>query len=91
MVDFRDLKRIPVSEIAHWLGMRLKREPSTERCACPFCHSENKRSFVVVHRHNYWRCLACERTGDGLQLVVLTLGITHRQAAKRLVHVFGPR
>lgn len=88
-VDFKDLRRLDIVAVANWLGLNLRREPTTYRCCCPLCHSKDRRSFVISPRIGIWRCLRCEATGDCLELTSRLMRVSKPKAAEWLLEKFG--
>lgn len=89
-MDFEKLKVIPVERIARTLGLKLRREPTSYRCACPLCRHRDQRAFAIA-LGGFWHCFRCDSTGDGLELVVRMKRLSHVKAAEWIVQTYGER
>lgn len=81
MLSFEELKeRVPITDVAHWLGIKLD---ANHRGPCPFC--EDRRSFTLTPEKRLFGCFKCQKRGSILDLVMHANGVTVRDAAK-LIH-----
>ena len=82
-VDFASLKeRVSIVDALRLLDItHLKPRGNQLRGACPICHDENDRKFVVTPSLNLFHCFACHAGGDQLTLVSKLRDISLRDAA----------
>ena len=64
-------------------GVELKRRGKDLVGLCPF-HDEKQGSFVVSPGKNLFHCLGCDAAGSVVDFVMLTRGVTFRQAVDHL-------
>jgi hypothetical protein len=71
--EIQKAKSYPIASILGNRGLRT----------CPF-HDDQVPSLSVNHKKNLWRCFACSRSGNVIQLVMEMEGINFTTAVRRL-------
>lgn len=59
------------------------------RCRCPIHAGSNPQAFVVSRDGERWRCYACGRAGDAIDLVAELSGLDRRTAIRRAAELAG--
>jgi hypothetical protein len=71
--EIQNARSYPIANILGNRGLRT----------CPF-HDDQVPSLSVTHEKNLWRCFACGRSGNVIQLVMEMEGINFATAVRRL-------
>lgn len=82
-VDFAHVRRsVEIEQVAHWLGLELKRANEQMRGRCPL-HDGGERALVITPAKGLWYCFApeCKAGGDCIELVAKVRQIGQRDAA----------
>ena len=77
--DVQEARKVSLVRTAEKAGLKLQKIGANYRCCCPL-HQEKTPSFVLFINTNSWYCFGCHEGGDGICLVIKTLGYTFRQA-----------
>jgi DNA primase len=89
-IDFKELaERIDVEQVAHHLGLQLKRSGNDVRSSCPACQSDNPRALQLFPETNSFRCYSASKSGDCIALYGHIRGLGMYKAAKELQELFG--
>jgi len=85
-IDFKALREIPILDVAHFLGLELKKSGDQYRGSCPICRYGSDRAFTITPGVQRFWCFAPKHRagGDGLELAVRVLKLSHHEAAKHL-------
>lgn len=92
-VNFADVKQqIPCEYFfINYLNSKPKPMGSGVRFgSCPSCGTSPHNSSVKVNvRNNRWNCFACDRGGDVIDAAAFFYGVSHVEAARKLVENTG--
>lgn len=67
-VDFEEIKAlVSITDVASWLGIKLKATGNTFRGDCPLCGEE--RSFTLTPQKGLFGCFKCQVRGSVLDMV----------------------
>ncbi len=84
-VDLAALKqRHPLADVVTTAGVQLRGQGRVRQGLCPF-HEETEGSFTVYGDSARFHCFGCGASGDVLDFVQRTEGLTLPQAIRRLV------
>ena len=100
MLDFAEIKKIKIIEVAARYGVRLKYRGDWGSGPCPLpTHRKDDRgrNFTVNVRENYWRCFSqsCNdnnegrKGGDVINFVALMENCREKEAAQKLAEWYG--
>lgn len=83
-LNFAEIKqRISIVQGAKFLGLTLKKDGATLRCACPVCDGD-ERTLSLLEENNVFKCFQSQFYGSVLDLVCHVKGIGLREAGKWL-------
>lgn len=90
MIDTKPLQAIPIKDIWADLGHELPRGNSNARCFGPAHKNGDKHpSLGLDTKTNRYKCFACEQQGDGIGLVMASMGLDFKQATEWLSGKYG--
>jgi hypothetical protein len=100
MLDFNEVKRIPIEQVVRRYGVELHQTDKGASARCPLpTHKQNDKgkTFSVHVQGNYWRCYSdsCnqgnggKRGGDVINFVALMENYSQKQAAEKLNEWYG--
>lgn len=83
-LNFAEIKqRISIVQGAKFLGLTLKKDGATLRCACPVCDGD-ERTLSLLKENNVFKCFKSKKYGSVLDLVCHVKGISLREAGQWL-------
>lgn len=85
-IDVEQLRAIPIAAVAAELGFQISRGKA--RCRLPG-HDDQHPSFSILSQTNRYKCFACNRGGDTIELVKIMLGTNFLGACRWLSDQFG--
>jgi len=83
-VKIRDVKEIPILQVAEALGLHVGRHGMA---LCFKGHDSHES--LSIGKNNRFKCFGCGIKGDALDLVMLVLGANTGEALKWMAHRFG--
>lgn len=88
MADFSDIKeKVSIEQAAQFLGLQLKKEPTSLRCTCPV-HGGDARSLAITPARNIFYCMSAKQGGSCLDLVAHVRQVSLPEAANLLAQHF---
>jgi len=101
MLDFSEIKKIRLTDVAGRYGIKLRFKGEWASAPCPLpTHKagDRGRNFTINLPQNYWRCFSesCNQNnggkkgGDCINFVALMENCRERDAAQKLAEWYGP-
>ena len=98
-IDYHWLRqRLSIQDILHRMDWQAREQRGPQhRGPCPLCgqmsHSNpsSRRCFSVNFARNHFRCFACHRQGNALDLWAYHQQLPLHEAATRLVQILSPQ
>ncbi len=87
--DFRAIKtQVSFQQVLEMLGVSFKLSGEQLRAKCPICKDPNERGLVCTPAKGLYYCFHEKQGGDIIKLASLALGVTEKEAAKKIaIHV----
>ena len=87
-----EIKRVPITDVANRLGLKLHKTGNTLRGNCPTGHaSKHGNCFCIVIDGNYFHCFhdGCDAAGDVIRLIEIVKDFDFKEAVSWLGNEFN--
>jgi len=80
---------IPIEQVFRdFTGTEIKFRGNTGKGACPF-HNDKDPSLIIYRDKNRFKCFGCGASGSVIDVVMLALHLSFRDAAHHLMQTYG--
>lgn len=88
--DKERLNGVPITDVARWLGMNIKKVGAEYKTQCPW-HDDHTPSLSLVTKtgKNFAHCFSCDHHDSPIGLTMRVLGVDFKEACERMSNQFG--